>query len=232
MDGADEELLDALASLMREHGGDWIPEDGVIRHQSMTISPLVVEKEVVAGEHVQVHVHFGFQLVAHADPVWDCAVGIGATEALATENLARSWALSTGAGLVELLRQDGVKATRLRPDDPLGFPGWHIICCPIVVLGVTDVRKQITEWIAEHAPLTHISATLKSKLTSGAHGLKIILSDFGEYFVAMELDGDPDGCQEAEDKLRDLKPPALTSEYMCRIYYILLFPETSFPGMG
>jgi Family of unknown function (DUF6348) len=218
-------LLPYLAASLSRLGGTWLVDGQLVRHRDMVVGVRIDDDE----DPDEVHVHFGFELSHDWGPVWDCAIGIGRNRHEALSNVVDLWVGTTGTALVELLTQDGRLAQRRWPDDPLGFPGWHVVTCPPGIRGPGHRRdiESLLAWFAQHRPLAFVSDGVKPNLHKRTQGLKFTLHNIGgESGATVELDGHRP-CDEASRSLSELPPLPLEFPHIVRIFTLLLFPARS-----
>jgi hypothetical protein len=226
----DREILPYLANALSAKAGEWIVDGDTIRHHDITITAL--SEYSSAQFHDTVHAHIGFYLT-RSKILWDCSVSIGSERNAALQNLVDGWMKTTGSTIIELITQNGRLATRFRPNDEGGFPGWHSIRSdPIVMsLQAEDLRPNVeraVRWCNTVNPLRAVREAVTPYLDTGPHGLKFFMAGNSEVAAgsgrdaSVELDGDE--CEAAAHVLRQLPVPGLSGMTWLRFYCLLLFP--------
>lgn len=223
----DDEHLRYLAESLNRLGGKWAAGSGLVRHGEIVVVPKIVDYDSTA----KVHAHFGLRLL-ESQPSWDCCVGAGASERAAMENLVDLWVATTGQAIVELLTQAGNPASRLRPDDPGGFPGWHVVQAPPGARFTDDARvlESARSWVTSVQPLKAIQPAVNPLLNRGPHGIKLTVGNFDDYLADVEVDGEP--CAPASRRLAAMPKCPLPAGVMVRLYNLLLYPSSAFARLG
>jgi hypothetical protein len=224
------EILPYLANALGTMGGgEWTVEDDTIRHRNIGIAVL---SEYSGPLDRTLHAHIGFHLT-RSKILWDCSVTVGVSKEAAFRSLVDAWTRTTGSTIIELITQDGQRATRFRPNDSGGFPGWHSILSDCIVLGFQeeDMRpnfERAVHWRDTVNPLRAVREAVIPYLDKGPHGLKFFVAGNNDMIAngttkaSVELDGEE--CEAAADVLRQLPSPGLSGATWLRFYCLLLFP--------
>jgi hypothetical protein len=210
-------------------GGEWTIEDDTIRHRNIGIMVLTEPSE---PSDTTVHAHIGFHLT-RSKTLWDCSVNMGPTREAGFRNLVDAWMRTTGSTIIELIMQDGRRATRFRPNDEGGFPDWHGIRSDCIVLSFQeeDLRanyERAVHWYNTVNPLPAVCEAVAPYLDKGPHGLKFFvvgnndMAAHGDQAASVELDGEE--CDAAAELLHRLPSLELSGVAWVRFYCLLLFP--------
>ncbi|PYC77058.1 hypothetical protein C7C46_20190 [Streptomyces tateyamensis] len=162
-------------------------QQAVVRELARFEREFTIDGEVVRGPGstaVAIREHAGADGTGHVDlgyvlhlgsaelPVlWDCAAGLGTTEAEKLDSAVRMWAATTAATVVELLDHRGRYGDHLALPQ---LPGWHAVQGPATVFGFHS--EQLSDWLGAHQLLPALAAELAPELTDpGLNGVKLFL---------------------------------------------------------
>ncbi|MFI6604231.1 DUF6348 family protein [Nonomuraea sp. NPDC050536] len=143
---SDDQILTLIAEhLTNLQGYPWQVRDGLVKGPANT-------GILLANEHSGSEEHFDFHFVANLDhpketTIPDCVSGYGGSAESQAESAIHIWASTTGWALLELMTQDESFTTHLQPDDPDGFPGWHLIHGGILGWGTGDHSSAAQNWL-------------------------------------------------------------------------------------
>lgn len=191
-----------MAALGRQF---WI-EGPVVRGPGRTAVAVRAHADATGG-----HSDLGFvlRLGDGAGPVvWDCAGGLGRTEAQRLESGVRMWRTTTASAVVELLEGRGLHGDHLRG----GVPGWHAVQGPACVFGFHS--EELGDWVAHNRLLPHIAGEIGRAVDAAApsrgdgelHGVRLFFGGrAGDEVAEVRVDGEP--VPAASAALRELDWP-------------------------
>lgn len=198
--------------------------DGIVR------GPGTLAAAIVDGGHSDHPHHLDIAFVLNVDrwdetAVLDCVTGVGDDERAAVEQALQIWMATTAPTVFELLAQTREHASHFGPDDPQGFPGWHMIGGAIVGWASGEETFEIRDWMAAATPWHELAAIVDPDLDRPAlNGIKIYVAGSPDFETAeVRLNGRRhDAASSALQQMAWPRPAALGS---ARTYCLLVHRE-------
>ena len=216
------------AALNEARGGGWTAVEGGLVRGPGTLAV------AVTANHSEEPRHLDLEFVLNAErrdetAIIDCVTGMARDVEAAIQQAIHMWMTTTAAAGFELLNQRGEDAAHFDPNDPQGFPGWHMIGGTVLGWGLSD-ESAIGDWMAAVAPWNALASVIEPGLDRPMlNGIKFYLAS-SEGFEAAEVRINGLRHDPSSMALAHMDWPRTQTLTAARTYTVLLHRDNSRPN--
>jgi hypothetical protein len=185
--------------------------------------------------HTESDAHLDLAFILNVDnptqtTIFDCTTGFGVSTEDAWGRAVGFWAELTAATIVELFKPANQYAEHQHGNDPLGFPGWHMISAGWIGFGRGEQRGALAQWAADQHLVTQLASVISTGLDRDhLNGVKIIFGGTSENEIAeVRINGQWD--ETASGALLALPWPRPPHAVFAQSFLLLPHPENDACG--
>lgn len=185
--------------------------------------------------HTDSEAHLDLAFILNVDDpvqttISDCVTGYGASTEDAWRQAVGTWADLTAATVVELLKPANQYAGHQHGNDPLGFPGWHMIGSDWTGFGWGDQPGALAQWAADEHLVTQLAPAIAAGLDrEHLNGVKIFFGGTaGDEIAEVRINGRRD--ETSSGVLLALPWPRPPQAAFARSFLLLPHSETDACG--